>query len=72
MADSPDFQRRVQEALENGLPIPDFPDVSPLKGLVMAYGEAVKQFEQEGFARNEALYLVSAMFNGNPGFPPRA
>lgn len=64
------FQERVQEALAAGLPIPDFPDVSPLAGLAMAQNEAVGEFEKAGFARGEALYLCAAMFCNNPGLGP--
>lgn len=72
MADDDDrpFKERVEAALAKGLPIPDFPDVSPLFGLAMAQNEAVGEFEKAGFTRGEALYLCAAMFNGNPGQGP--
>lgn len=70
MANEDDFQKRVQDALMKGEPIPGFPDVSPLRSLGMAMHEAVTEFEAAGFNRGEALYLVSGMFNGNPGQSP--
>lgn len=70
MSDTPEFRKRVEEALAKGAPIPDFPEVNPLKGLAMTENEAVKTWEEEGFSRGEALYLVAAMFCGNPGQGP--
>lgn len=64
------FRERVEEALASGLPIPDFPQTTALSDLATAYNEAVSEFEKTGFTRNEALYLVSAMFNSNPGLGP--
>lgn len=64
------FQERVEEALASGLPIPDFPDGSPLSGLASAQHEVCAEFENAGFARNEALYLTASMFAGNPGQGP--
>lgn len=68
--DSPSFRKRVEDALAAGLPIPDFPDVSPLAGVAMAQHEAAEEFEKAGFARNEAIFLTAAMFSGNPGAGP--
>lgn len=64
------FRERVEEALAKGMPIPDFPDVSPLAGVAMAQNEAVSEFEKAGFTRGESLFLVAAMFSGNPGQGP--
>lgn len=68
--DSQPFRERVEAALAKGMPIPDFPDVSPLAGLAMAQHEAVSEFEKVDFSRGEALFLVAAMFAGNPGQGP--
>ena len=68
--DSPSFRKKVEDALAEGLPIPDFPDVSPLAGIAMAQHEATGEFEKAGFSRGEAIFLVAAMFTGNPGQGP--
>lgn len=68
--DDQPFRERVEAALASGLPIPDFPESSPLAGLAMAQNEAVGEFEKAEFTRGEALYLVAAMFAGNPGQGP--
>lgn len=68
--DSQPFRERVEAALASGMPIPDFPESSPLAGLALAQNEATDEFEKAGFARGEALFLVAAMFAGNPGQGP--
>lgn len=64
------FQKRVEEALAKGEPLPGFPEVSPIRSLAMAQNECCQEFEKEGFKRNEALYLTASMFNGHPGIAP--
>lgn len=64
------FQERVQKALSEGVNFPEIPNASPLMGLTMAYNEAVNCFVNSGFKRNEAVWLTSAMFCGNPGLGP--
>lgn len=70
MADSESFKERVEAALAKGMPIPDFPEVSPLKGLAMAQHEATANWQEAGFSRSESLYMVACMFAGTPGPPP--
>ena len=73
MADNgDDFQKRVQEALAKGEPLPGFPSMSPLESLGMAMHETALAFEKAGFMRGEALYMTSSMFTGNPGAGPAA
>lgn len=69
--DKRSFQERVNEALEKGLPIPEFPNTTPLRGLALATQELVEEYEKAEFSRWEALYLAMATMNGTPGSFPK-
>jgi len=72
MAASDDYEEQIRQALEEGRPLPGFPDMSPMRGLAMAQHEAVLEWVNAGFSRGEALYMVAASFTGNPGASPAA
>lgn len=70
MANEEGFHERVEKAMSEGIPFPDFPEASPLESLAYAYSEATEAFEKAGFKRGEAVYLTSAMFCGSPSIGP--
>jgi len=70
VAHDAEFEKRVADALIKGEPMPDFPTISPLKSLAMAQAAVVREFKEEGFDSNAALYLTAAVFTGNPGIAP--
>lgn len=66
-----DFRARMAEALEKGMPVPEFPTSTPLEGVVLATKELVETFESQDFSRWESLYLAQAVMNGTPGTLPK-
>lgn len=69
--DTRPFKQRVEDALASGMPIPDFPDVSPLAAMAMANHELINELtKEEMFSRGEALYIITSLMTGNPGQGP--
>lgn len=58
------------EARMNALLSDIIPEEGTPAALAKAQNEMVAVWENEGFKRDEALYMVAVLFCGNPGFPP--
>ena len=75
MAEPDDYQKRVEDALREGKPIPGFPTMpedpfNDLDALAMSQRAVVETYEKNGFSHADAMYLTACMFTGNPGAAP--
>lgn len=68
-----DFQKKIEDALANGDPIPAFPEspVSPGDEMAIAFRSAYEDFRGQEFSDRQALYLAACVILQTPGAAPR-